>query len=93
MIIEAMEFGLPTVAWDIPGCNELVTDGENGSLPKFGDIDSAADAIERYLEDQEIYDRASNAARIRFNENHDNADYSQRMMDVIKKAIAEKARR
>jgi glycosyltransferase involved in cell wall biosynthesis len=92
-IIESMEFGLPTVAWDIPGCDELITDGENGSLVKFGDIDSAADEIERYLENQEIYDRASNAAKQRFIDNHENADYSRRVIDNFNKAIAAKARR
>jgi len=93
VIIEAMEFGLPTVAWDIPGCDELITDGENGSLVKFGDIDSAADEIERYLENQEIYDRASNAAKQRFIDNHENADYSRRVIDNFNKAIVAKARR
>jgi glycosyltransferase involved in cell wall biosynthesis len=91
-IMESLEFGLPTVAWDIPGCDELITDGKNGSLVKFGDVESAADEIERYLEDQGAYDRASNAARNQFNENHDNSDYSRRVIDVFKKAIAEKAR-
>ena len=91
-IMESLEFGLPTVAWDIPGCNELITDGKNGSLVKFGDVESAADEIARYLEDQGTYDRASNAARKQFEENHDNADYSRRVIDVLKKAIAEKAR-
>ena len=91
-IIEAMEFGLPAVAWDIPGCNELVTNGENGSLLNFGDIESAADEIERYLENQEIYEHASNAARTRFKMKHDLAEYAPRMMAVYQKAIAERVK-
>ncbi|MCH8911632.1 MAG: glycosyltransferase, partial [Chloroflexi bacterium] len=37
-IMESMEFGLPAVASDISGCNELILDGTNGSLLNFGDI-------------------------------------------------------
>ena len=92
-IMESMEFGLPVVAWDIPGCDELVTNGENGSLLKFGDVDSAAIEIEKYLDDDAVYDRASDAARTRFNEKHDIAEYAPRLMAIYQKAIAEKARR
>ena len=91
-IIESMEFGLPAVAWDIPGCNELVTDGENGVLLKFGDVGSAADAVEMLLEDQGSYDRASAAATRRFNENHDISEYAPGLMDVYHRAMADKSR-
>ena len=79
--------------WDIPGCTELVTDGENGSVLKFGDVGAAADEIEKYFEDQAAYDRVSGAARAMFEERFDIAKYAPRMMDIYRKAIAEKARR
>ena len=93
VIMESMEFGLPAVVWDIPGCTELVTNGENGSVLKFGDVEAAADEIERYFEDQATYERVSSAARAMFEERFDIAKYAPRMMDIYKKAIAEKAKR
>jgi len=90
-VIEAMEFGLPAVVWDIPGCNELVTEGENGYLPKFGDVQTAADDIERLLSDEDIYDRVSKAAKLRFQQNHDVADYAPRYVEAYKRAIANRS--
>ena len=87
-IIESMEFGLPAVVWDIPGCNELVTEGENGYLPKFGDVQAAADDIDRLLSDPDLYDRVSKAAKLRFQQNHDVADYTPRYVEAYKRAIA-----
>ena len=65
-IIESLEFGLPAVVWDIPGCNELVIDDKNGYLPKFGDVQVAADPIDRLLSDEDLYARVSKEAVIRF---------------------------
>jgi glycosyltransferase involved in cell wall biosynthesis len=86
-IIESMEFGLPAVVWDIPGCNELVTEGENGYLPKFGDVQAAADDIDRLLSDPDLYDRVSKAAKLRFQQNHDVANYAPRYVEAYKRTI------
>ena len=85
-IIESMEFGLPAVVWDIPGCNELVTDYLNGALIEFGDVEAAADAICHLLDDAELYDRVSEQAALRFKRNHDVADYAPRYIDAYRKA-------
>lgn len=90
-IMESMEFGLPTVAWDIPACDELVTDGENGTLVKFGDADSAANEVETFLNDLQIYQRASTAATRRFREKHDISDYAPRRMNIYQQAMADMA--
>jgi glycosyltransferase involved in cell wall biosynthesis len=37
-VMEAMGTGLPVVAYDIRGCNDLVVDGETGFLVPFGDV-------------------------------------------------------
>jgi len=91
-IMESMEFGLPTIAWNIPGCDELVTTGENGALFEFGDVTAAANEIERLLEDPNAYDAVSSAASRRFKEKHDIAEYAQRIMRIYQKALAKKAR-
>jgi glycosyltransferase involved in cell wall biosynthesis len=37
-VMEAMAAGLPVVAYDVRGCNDLVVDGETGFLVSFGDV-------------------------------------------------------
>ena len=88
-IVEAMEFGVPAVAWDIPGCNEQIVDGLNGSLLEFGDIDALADATERLLDTKAVYDQASAASVERF-KRHDISDYAPRMMRAYRDAIAKR---
>lgn len=48
-LMEAAATGLPLVATDVPGCNEVVVDGENGYLCKAKDSYSLVAAMERII--------------------------------------------
>lgn len=50
--LEAMACGVPVVAADAPGNNNLVVDGHTGALVRPGDIESYAVALESYLIDE-----------------------------------------
>lgn len=46
VLIEAMHYGLPIVAWDLPyGPSEIIEDGINGYLTPFGKKDALADKL------------------------------------------------
>ena len=55
--IETMQAGAPLVANDVGGIRELVRDGENGLLVKYGDSDSFATTILRLLGDEGLQAR------------------------------------
>jgi glycosyltransferase involved in cell wall biosynthesis len=65
VIVEAMALGKPVIAGAEGGPAEIVTHGENGTLVRFGDEGSLAQAILRYLDDHAFAARAGAAARIR----------------------------
>jgi glycosyltransferase involved in cell wall biosynthesis len=65
-IIESLEFGIPCVAWDLPGVSEDVEDGVTGRAVQFGDHTAAADAIEEILDHSTTYETFSEGARQRF---------------------------
>ena len=44
-VMEAMAIGLPVVAYDIRGCNDLIVDGETGFLVPLGDVRGLADKL------------------------------------------------
>ena len=48
-LLEAGAMGLPVVATDAPGCQHVVSDGENGLLCEARSADSLAAAMERML--------------------------------------------
>jgi glycosyltransferase involved in cell wall biosynthesis len=50
-LIEAGSMGLPSVATDINGCNEVVIPGENGDLVPKKDARSLEAAMRRMIED------------------------------------------
>ena len=79
VVIEALEFGVPTVAWDIPGISEDVDDGITGRTVPFGDHLAAADAIQQVIDRPAELERLGAAARARFSE-FSIDDYSGRIL-------------
>ncbi len=54
-LLEAGSFGLPLLATNINGCNEIIIDGENGILVDKKSIDSLTNGIEKIIRDEELY--------------------------------------
>lgn len=65
VVIEAMAVGKPVIATDEAGPGEIVTDGENGLLVRFGDAAGLAAAVLRCLEDPRRAAAMGRAARLR----------------------------
>ena len=92
VILEAAEFGLPCVGWDIPGTNEALLDGTTGLAIPFGDHLAAANAIEKLLDDQSELDRLVKGTTQRFNKSfsiegwadRNLAAYDKRKKDILK---------
>lgn len=62
-LIEATACGLPIVTTDVPGCREVVRDGENGLLVPVRDGPATAAAIERLLSDDALRERMGKRSR------------------------------
>jgi L-malate glycosyltransferase len=61
--LEAMSCGVPVVVSAVGGLIELVDDGVTGFLHPVGDIEAMAGSVRRLLEDAELHQRVSRAAR------------------------------
>lgn len=66
VLIEAAASGRPIVATDIPGCREIVEDGENGLLVAPSDGDALVAALTRLIEDAALRKSMGSRARARF---------------------------
>jgi len=52
---EATRCGTPTVAYDVPGIIDSVTDGANGVLVPDGDVSALVSAVQRVITDREAW--------------------------------------
>ena len=64
-LLEAAACGRPMVATDVPGCREIVVDGENGYLVPVRNPTALAESIEQLLKDAELRRRMGENARHR----------------------------
>ena len=61
-LLEAGAIGRPLVAFDTPGCRDLVQDGENGFLVPFQDINALAHTLEKLATDTALRKRLGHRA-------------------------------
>ncbi|MCH7632479.1 MAG: glycosyltransferase [Planctomycetes bacterium] len=61
-LLEAMAAACPIVTTDVPGCRDLITNGETGIVVPYGDVDALAESIEQLLGDRTLADRLGRAA-------------------------------
>lgn len=62
-LMEAMAVGVPVVAYDIPGVNQLITHGETGMLAPYGDKVALERCCREVLEDQALSSSLINKGR------------------------------
>jgi glycosyltransferase involved in cell wall biosynthesis len=62
-MMEAMAAGIPVVAYDIPGVDQLVEHGKTGLLAPFGDKAALAACCKQVLDDPELASTLSHNAR------------------------------
>jgi glycosyltransferase involved in cell wall biosynthesis len=71
-LLEAGSFGIPLLATDINGCNEIIIDKENGILIKPKSIKSLVDNITLLLENKQLYNKIKgnirNSIQTRYNQ-------------------------
>ncbi|MDQ1339125.1 MAG: hypothetical protein QG567_275, partial [Campylobacterota bacterium] len=63
VLIEAGSYGVPLVATNINGCNEIIRHTENGVLVNKKDEISLYNEIEKFIIDREYYSRIKNNVR------------------------------
>lgn len=62
-VLEAQSFGVPVVAYDVPGLNESVKDLRSGILVRDGDVEGLAETITLLISDRVLRKKLSRGAR------------------------------
>lgn len=63
VILQSASMGLPCIATDINGCNEIIHDGVNGFLVPVKDVMAIVNRMTELLDDREMYEYLKHDAR------------------------------
>ncbi len=63
-IMQAQSSGLPVIATNVPGVNNIIADGVNGLLVESNDVDSYELAFKKLLEDPILRSQLSDSSRL-----------------------------
>lgn len=95
VILEAGAVGIPVVASDVGACREMLEGGDleniaigpGGLVTEVSNAESTADAIVRLLTDHVLYQRCSEAARIRIRRYYNQDDLLSRYLNCYEQRI------
>lgn len=63
VVMQAGAMGLPSIVSDINGCNEIIIEGENGTIIPVKNEDALYDAMLKFMEEKEYYFKLKDKAR------------------------------
>ena len=86
-LIEAGSYGIPLIATNINGCNEVVLDKKNGLLVTKKDIKSLKNAIRLLLIDSEIYNNLKSNVRRTMIERYSQKYFWKELKDEFEKSF------
>jgi len=86
-LIEAGSFGIPLLATNINGCNEIIDDGITGILVEKKSAKKLEEAIDKLLEDKEFYNSIKLKVRDRIIEKYEQKYFWNELKNEIKKSI------
>lgn len=82
-ILEAMSHGVPTISTRVGGSSEIIQDGQNGFLFKYGDEQSLKALIKKLYDSTDLQDRVSRAAVERINNFYSLDVYADKILELI----------
>lgn len=63
VVMQAGAMGLPSIVSNINGCNEIVVEGENGTIIPVKNVEVIQKAMQKMMEDKEYYSKLKENAR------------------------------
>ncbi len=86
VLLEAAAMGLPIVTTDMPGCRDVVIDGESGLLVPPRDESALTQALERLIADAPFRANAASAARALAENRFSESDFVAKSLEIYGKA-------
>lgn len=89
VLIEAAACEVPLVATDVPGCREIVRDGETGFLVRPGDDEALIEAVRTLIKDPDLRKDMGERARRIADEEFSQASVVDQTLDIYRTVLAD----
>lgn len=86
-VLEAVACGLPVVAFDCEGMNEVIENGHNGFIVPFGDLDAMKEKIQLLYNDRQLLETMGSKGASIAIEKFDYRVHIQKMIEFYKSLI------
>ena len=88
VLLEAAASGRPVVATDIPGCRDVVVEGETGSLVPPGEVKALTEALATLMGDPDLRKKMGSRARARAQERFDQEEVNVKTIAIYERLLA-----
>ena len=83
-IMEGMSMARPAVVSNVPGCRELVVEGENGFMVPWKNPTALAKAMEKFIQQPELIKKMGRTARIMAEKDYDARVVAQGLIQAMR---------
>ena len=87
-LLEAASCGLPLVAFDVPGCREVIDNGRNGYLVPFKNVGALSVALEKLILDRDLRETMGNNGREKVMQEFSQERIAQETFEVWERLFA-----
>lgn len=81
--VEAMNQGIPLIAYDVSSAKDVVEDGKCGFVVPTGNIEAVVERVKILFEDKDLFERFSAAAKQRVETEYSAERYYERLMKSV----------
>lgn len=90
VVMQAGAMGLPSIVSNINGCNEIIIEGENGTIIPVKDHEKLANAMGKMLKDRDFYHHLKNNSRRMIMERYEQSVVWKAILDEYNTLLSEK---
>jgi len=89
-LLEAASMGKPIITTDVPGCRDIVENGENGILVPIKDVESLFNAVIKLINNSDMRRKMGEKSRIKAEKEFDEKIVVDQTLKVYKQLIIQK---
>lgn len=89
VVMQAGAMGLPSIVTDINGCNEIIVEGENGTIIPVKNVAALVEAMQKMCSDKAYYEQLQQKARVMIQSRYEQQVVWEALLEEYRKLLLE----